>query len=533
MNHQQAKDHLFDTTFLIGSWRRRKALEFLFQQGDAKAVRILVDAVDRKQPESRAIESYLGGLTDPGAVEALIQEWTQKERPWLGPVAVDRALAAGMGDRLPMDRATAWLVVSRLESGGDIAGAAEAYVGRAIQEKPPFLQALVFKAGWGNKLELNRLAVSGALELLEDPDADVQTGAQAWLKALPNTQQWNDPIVDAWIRTQTPFLSSLVAAPRLPSNPAKEALLHLASRNVAGYRKLEDQDGSLLAEALAMASPELRKTINEVVLEAKDGALADAYRRSTGAGAEADPQIALRALIASGNEDALFDAARGMKLAEVLPLCRHWAETGRRPKNPRYGEIVDRAAAAIGQMPEVEIEPAPPLPEGFVDLIEQWQSETVTDAQIRQDLESSDPFVRARAILLGGQQGILDDKAIGERASSEHWPERMAVVLHAGHASEKADPVQWINECAGADYDLMGSRIQCGPEELDRVQALCAALRNKKGALAARNLALAEILASFRSLSGGAIRVFEDDSAHQKGATHVSDQDVRKEDLKF
>jgi len=372
------------------------------------------------------------------------------------------------------------------------------------------------------------------LTLLTDEDADVRSGAEAWLKALPNTQQWNDLIVDEWIRTQSPFLAGLVAEPRLPSNPAKEALIHLVNRNVAGYRKLEDADGALLAEAIALASPEMRQVINEVVLEAKDGALADAYRHAVSADAQADPDLALRALIASGNEDALFEMARGMTLAEVLPLCAHWSETQRRPTKEKAKAAVDRAVAELARIPKLEIEPAPPLPAGVTDLFEAWQGESLTEAQLRQDLDAADPFVRARALFVGSKRGVVAAATLRGKASSEHWPERLIVALREPDALSGKDTVEWINTVGGVENELLTVRTSCGPEELQRTQALCASLRKTKGALAGHNLALAEALAAFQeAFIGGTIRVFEDDSAHQKGATRITQDDVRADELKF
>lgn len=500
-----------------------------------EAVRRLVDAVDRSHPAASSIREFLARITARDAVDALVAAWAGKHAPWLGPIAVERALAHGATAALPLDRETAWWVASHLRGGGELVAAAETFVQRAIQAKPEFLPAFICKIGRANALDQSRAVQAWMLQLLRDEDQDVRAGAEAWVKALPNTERWNDPLVDEWIRTESPFLASLVSEPRLPSSPAKEALIHLVNRNVAAYRKLEDRDGSLLTEALLMATPEMRKVINEVVLNARDGALADAYRRATAAGSQADPQLALQALMTSGNEDALFEAVRGMTLGEVLPLCRHWTETQRRPSRDRHREIVDRAVASFQRMPEVEVEPAPPLPDGLQDLFEVWQSEKVSDAQLRQDLSASDPLVRARALFLGSERGVVDEQALRAKASSEDWPERLIVALRHPDAPKGPDPVTWINECAGAEGDLLGAPITCGPEELVRAGALCDALRKAKGQgkLAARNLALAEMLVSFRALSGGIGTVRDDDSAHDKGVTRVGKDDVSKEELKF
>jgi hypothetical protein len=532
MNHQQVQKYLFDETFLLRAWRRGKALKFLFGKGDFEAVRILVDAVDRSHPSAHTIQEFLARVSSREAVDALVAAWTAQHRPWLGPIAVERALALDFAATLPLDRETAWLVAPHAAEGSQLGAVADAYVQRAIQAQPEFLTAFLFKLGKGHLLPRNRLMVSRALELLSEQDSQVRTGAETWLKALPNAQQWNDLIVDEWIRAQSPFLAGLVAAPRLPSNPAKEALIHLVNRNITGYRRLEDRDGALLGEALAMASPEMRKIINEVVLEAKDGALADAYRRATSAGAQTDPQLALRALMASGNEDALFETARGRTLSEVLPLCRHWSETKRRPNRERPREIVDQAVTAFARMPEVEVEPAPALPDGLRDLFEVWRSEPLSDTQLRQDLQAPDPFVRARGLFLGGERGLVDEKALRAKASSADWPERLIVALRHPDALRGKDHVHWINECAGVEGDLMGVRLERGSAGLERAPALCNALRHAKGALNARNLALAEMLLAFSELFKTDIRITEDDSAPVPTGTKDRG-DVSKDDLKF
>jgi hypothetical protein len=414
--------------------------------------------------------------------------------------------------------------------------AAEAYVQATIQAQPDYLQAFIFKIGRGAKLEVTRGAALGALALIGETDLQVRSGAEAWLKALPNAQQWNDLIVDEWIRTQSPFLGKLVAEPRLPSSPAKEALIHLVHGHVDAYRKLEDRDGALLAEALALATPEMRKAINEVVLQARDGALADAYRQAAAVGTgpqQADPQVALKALMASGNEDALFEAVREMILAEVLPLCRHWAETKRRPKSDRYRAIVDRAVPVFQRLPEVEIEPAPPLPDGLQDLFEVWQGESVPDAQLKQELEGGTPLTRARALWLGSERGWVNEATLHGRAKSADWLERLVVGLRQPGTPAADEPVEWIKNCVGVEGGLLSAKLVCGPEEAQRTEALCASFKKGQGRLAERNLALAEILAAFRVLSGGWVRVTDDDSAQDKRAGRVSQAEVSKEDLTF
>lgn len=176
MNHTQAKQQLFDQAFLIGPWRRGRALKFLLTATDAEAVRILVDAVDRKHPESAAIQQHLAGVSSPDAVTGLTASWAQEHRDWLGPIAVQRALALGCGAALPMDRQTAWLVAPHLGGKGAIASAAEAYAQGTIKAQPAYVQAFLFKTGRGATLELSRANVFGALELLGEKEPQVRSG---------------------------------------------------------------------------------------------------------------------------------------------------------------------------------------------------------------------------------------------------------------------------------------------------------------------------------------------------------------------
>ncbi len=533
MNIHEAKAQLFDTNVLLAEMRRRDALSWLMTSGGEDAVAILVDAVERGHQDSTQIKAWLAGLSSPEHVRALLKVWITQNLAWLKPLAVERVLASGLAAELPVDRDTAWLVAKYQKS--PLAPAVNIYRDCVLAAKPDFMVAFVLKIGQALSLECSRLNASAAMALIRDQDAEVRAGAEAYLRdRLPNAEQYNDLIVDEWIRSQSPFLAKLVATPRLPSNPAKEALIHLINRDLAGYRKLTDKDGTLLAEALALATPEMRKAINQTILEARDGGLADAYRQAAAAGSpDADPQIALRALMASGNEDGLVEATRAMTLAEVLPLCDHWRETRHRPTSEKYRAIVERAVAALSHMPKLEIEPAPALPDGLEDLFDVWQRENPSDAQVNQDLSAEDPFVRAKALFIGSERGLVDAAALRAKATSADWPERLMAALRGARPAEAGeDHVAWITTVAGLDADLMGARIACDPEELQWSNGLCRQLRSAKGPVAARNLALAETLSAFRSLYGGTIKVSEDDSATQKEAIRVGGE-VEAENLKF
>ena len=127
MNHQQARRYLFNTTFLLGGWRRGQALKFLFAQHDAEAARILIDAVDREHPSASEIQSFFEATAERAVVEVLIASWAEQHRAWLGPIAIERALALELGETLPLDRETAWFVGPFLRKAvGTLTRAAEA-----------------------------------------------------------------------------------------------------------------------------------------------------------------------------------------------------------------------------------------------------------------------------------------------------------------------------------------------------------------------------------------------------------------------
>jgi hypothetical protein len=651
MNHLEAEKMLFDTGFFLGGLRRRKAMEFLMGKGDAQAVAILADAVEKGHSKADAVKAHLVSLLEEEPRNALWEKWAAERWRWLeallqqggvaatapddlavlsrlklGDHALDPELSVGQmvaryradedsdvslnawayldslaeqsktiqlrillecgeyekigcetetfvclaetvasagaalteaadhfvtalsrsdGTRallelgrmreITMDRATAWTVLaSRQELSPAGIAQADAYTDRVISEQPAFVVPFIFKAGRGSQLEQSRPVISQALSALADEDEDVRLGAESYVRSLPNQEQYNDLIVDEWIRTGSPFLKALAGEPRLPSDPAKEALIRLVNGDLDGYRALQDENGALLTEALALASPEMRQAINETILNARDGALADAYRMAMAAGAEgADSEIGIRALIASGNEDGLVEATRTMLLSEVLPLCDHWAETGRRPENEKYAEIVERALTARSGMPEIEIEPAPDLPKGLEDLFEVWRRESGEPEQIRKNLESPDPFVRAGALFMGSERGVVDEAMLREKAKSKDWPERLVASLRGGRDPDAGeDHVAWVNTVAGLDADLLVAPIACGPEDMQWTDNLCRRLRDTHGAVAQHNLALAETLAAFRSLYGGQIVVSADDSAQQKEAVEVV-EDVSADELSF
>ena len=521
MDTKTAARQLFDEGFLLGGRRRRKALAYLRERGDSEAVGVLIDAVDRDHPKREAIARYLNGITDSAVIDGMVNLWSQKRQDWLTPIAVERALVCGKTSSLPMDREVA-MRIADYASRQDMAGGVSAYGERVLQEKPKFALRFILKVGWGSRLAADVRILHGVVNLLKDRDEAVSSAAEAYLQTAPNKPEFNSVIVDAWIQTESPQLDAIVKEPRLPSEPDKVALVQLLRGDISGYHKLNDASGVHMAGALAMATPDMRRAINAVVLDSRDATLAEAYRQASAAGGEgADSQQAIQALIASGNEDGLVEAIRTMTLSEVLPLVKHWAETDRRPQNPDYLKYVERAVAAQKATPDLAIEPAQNLPDELEDIADIWRENPPTD------LQAEDPVERAGALFDGWRKGRLDQDALRQKAGSPDWPERLVAAL-AGHgpSAEKPDHVMWINTVAGLDGDLMARAIQCGPEERQQSDDLRRQLAQAPGDLAKHNWALCETLCAFRELYGGQIVLGEDDSPDRPDAIQTSPEEA-------
>ena len=447
-------------------------------------------------------------------------------------------LAGNQGATLPLVEETAREVVSFLkDEDASVAKAAEAYALRVQEEKPSFWLRFMMKARRVDMVSATRQTVPAGLDLLADDDTDVRVGAESFITGLPNEQTWNDLVVDQWIRTDSSFLQGIIKEQkRLPSNPAKEALLFLVTGQVQSYHDLKDEDGALLIEAFAMASSAMKKRINTVVLESKDSRLTDAYRQATATVSrqDLDPALAVQALIAAGNEDGLVEATRTMDMAALLEMCKRWMESGRRPQDERKKEVVEKALQAYQKIHSIKIKPARNLPPGVRDIFEVWRTEKLTDKQIRNDLEAEDPFVRARGLFLGSQRGLVDQAALRQKASSTDWPERFIVALSCPDMQFKKDHVHWVSLVGGADAELMATRVDCNLDEYEKYEAMRADLKKGTGILAERSLALLDVLQTFRGLFiGGEIVVTDDDSAPVKEAIKVGDEEVRQDDLSF
>jgi len=570
----EARRQLDDTTFLLGGFRRRAALQALAGNPDPAAATALVEAVDAGSRSATEARAALAADANAAWTDRMWEIWRAKRQEWLGAMlrqkriafagadaglrtlsqlklgggemaGEDMAAAAawvldkdtevqagvrtfveGLDDAarrrwagaLPIDREVALVIGGYFANpGSPLASAALAYAERVIQAGPDFLSAFLLKAGLGDRIPANRAWTIDVLRQRADPDAGLAAAATQWVAALPDDQQLNDVVVDEWLRSKDDALFALLRdRRRLPSDPGKETLLLLLWGDIKGYQALGDLTGRLLAEALSVADAARRQRIVEVLQGARDAALADQLRRATLQVQGMDTGLGLRALMASGDEDRIADAAREMRGKELFDLVRRWSENGRRPKDPRKRAAVDQAVAALKDLPKIEVEPAPKLPDGLDDLLEVWAAHQGSEDEWRRDLQAPDPLIRARALFVGARTGKIDQATLRAKASSEDWPERFVAALNGAHPDPKNDHVYWINVCAGEDGGTQEAQVACGPDEFERTQARLVEMRGKGTPLARVWAGELTALQAFRALEMTTITVTADDAATQK-----------------
>ena len=469
-----------------------------------------------------ALETVVPFLSATDAkMKSAAQTYCEKHLPF--ELSVLANLLVGSGHTLPIEREAALAVGAYLtDANATVAAQANAYAQRVFQAQPDFVAALAFKCGRAERVLPNRAMTIEALRLRTDADEVVAAAARAWIGSLPNDQQLNDAIVDDWLRSEDTFLFGLLRDQRrLPSDGGKETLLRLLFGDAPGYRALGDTDGRLLSEALAMANESRRTIVVQTIQESRDSTLADQLRRASLRVQGMDTGLGLRTLLASGDEDRIVDAVREMNGRELFELCRRWLENGRRPKDPKKRAAVERATKALKDQPKIEIEPASALPAGLEDLFENWSSQKPSDEELRRDLQAQDPLVRARALYLGMERGVVDEATVRVKAASVDWPERLVAALRGAHSTADKDHVYWVAACAGEDHGTHAAAVVCGPDEFQRAEALLARLRTTGTPLARRSAGELEALQAFRALEMTGITVFADDSATQKGATEI------------
>lgn len=471
MTLEQAKRKLYDTTFLLGRFRRRAAIRELAETPDPAGVLVLAEALGKNHSNAEAILPLLQGLSperDADKVTALWRAWAAQPQPALAGVLAKLGWPPGRA----VEPATARAVLAGATDGAS----------------PEILQAVTVFA-----------------------------------RSLPVADETvNDAVYGAWLRSRSEALERLIAEQgRQPGSPALEALHALVTGQMERYVALRDEDGSLLSQAFAMAPEPFRERIAHAVAGSPDRRLKEAYRRAL-AGGGVDDARSVDSLKRVGDEDGLFEKTRSLRLGAVLDLCERWAGSDARPSGSEQRKVVDRAVTAYRSLGQFKVEPGPELPKGLVDLFEYWRREKPADADLRGDLQADDPFRKARGLHLGHERGLVDRQHLAMAANSEHWPERLVARLidPATLAETREDHVLWVSACAG-DGAMLQTPIGGTPEDYARHSSLLAKVR---GAAAARTRALLEIVCVFQgAFVASGVTIDETAEATERTAVEVED----------
>lgn len=440
MNSDKTK-YLYDTTFLIGGWRRRAAIHALAESPDPADIVVLAEAVVQNHPNRALILATLGRLSPEHTPEKVALLWTTWSKS-LDPALTEVVARLGWPSALPMDSKLARTVLGLANS---------------------------------------------------DANAPTLRAVAALSRALPNDENWNDALHIAWIHSLAPELEQVITDQnRQPGNPAFEALHALASTQIQRYTALEDTDGSILARAFAIAPAALRERMARVVAGSTDRRLKDSYRRAL-TGGNLDEMRILANLKLVGDEDGLFEKTRFLRLGTVLELCERWANNSRRPARVQAQEIIERAVHAYRALGPLPLETVPSLPEGLSDI---FDNQVLINEDLMADLQSKNPVQRVRALYFNHKQGLTDRQIIETTARSEHWLERLVTRLIDANLLLKAreEHVLWVSACAG-EAALLQTPIAGTPEDYHRNSNL---LQNTPTTKAPRIHALLDILCAFQ-----------------------------------
>ena len=570
MTNGDAKKQLYDTTFAIGTFRRRAAIKALLESPDPASVLTLAEALVKGHPDSAKIEAMLLQLSaerDAEKVKALWLDWARS------PTESVAAVLARLG--WPTSRAVD-APTARLVLGAASAHPSLAATRQAVSAFTPMLKELVMMPDEQGMLALAQILGKGhpnaeqlseaLLQLSAERDAEkvkalwldwarsptesvaavlarlgwptsqsvdgqvtrdilglmnpgVEAGilgtVVAFARALPlGDEAANDAIYATWVRAQSPELEELIADQgRQCGSPALETLYSLVTSRFERYAALKDDDTMLFVQAFAMAPEPFRARLAPAVAASPDRRLKEAYRRAmSSAGVDAASQLDNLKLV--GDEDGLFETLRSLRLAEGLELCERWAGIAARPSGAQQRAAVERAVTAWRSLGDFKVEPGPKLPDGLVDIFDWWRSQKPSDAKLRADLDAPDPFRKARGLYLGHGRGLVDSARIAAAGNSEHWPERLVARLvdPVLAAQVKEDHVLWVSTCAGDAAllnALLNAEIGGTPEDYARHTGLLAIAH---GTAATPIGGLLEILCGFQAVFvAGEITV--DDSA--------------------
>lgn len=461
MNLDELKRDLFDTTFLLGGFRQRRALKSLAECPDAKAVDVLTEALVRGHSRSDSVRSVLLSLKPPAdqpKIDRLWKLWLKDRQEPLGKLLVQLGVPGATDDTQ---------VVSMWKLGRPV----------TLQPEQRFVRA--------------------AMAWVGDTDPDIRRGLVKTVEQLPNDEQLNNEIVEAWAKHESSELEGLISKQgRKPARTELEALFYLVTGQVKAYQGLQDEGGEYFLQAFLLASAAFRQRINETVVRSGNARLVEIYSKAMAGREGFDRQVYLDAVKKAGDEDRLFESLREMKLIESLELCQRWAETGELPKQDRRRQAAQRAVQAYRGLGQVTFEESPTPPAGLRDLLVAWKQQSVSDDQRREDVKAANPLLRARALYLQGLSGAKDPQA-HQAATSDDWPERLVARLLNPALAAVDDHVQWVGVLTGMDADVLGASLAGTPVDYKRYSDRLAQAR-RGGPAAERGVRLLEILCAFQ-----------------------------------
>lgn len=505
MTTREARVKLYDRTWLLGGFRRKAAVHELAASADPEAAVVLAQAMITNHPLTPRIRAILAALRPPSDQAKIDQLW----RLWgTGRAA---ALKAFLHERQ-------WSVSQGLLQ--ELA-AADAYAAGAV----------ALMAGTDDHLGADAASVRVALQLATaDQDQEVRAAALRWLERLPNDEGLNNELCAHWARSESTELETLLRTQqRVPGNLTLEALFALVTGQAEAYLGLQDPDGERFRAAYAMASETQRGRIRDLVIGNGDARLVEAYRRATLAVGRHDPQTELDAAVARDDHDALFEAMRHLTLQDALPYVQQWADSGKRPRDPRRRQVVDTAVAAYQAIGTLEIDAAPAPPKGLTDLFAHWQARGMSEAELRQTLASGTPFERAGALYVGHGKGLLARDALHKATRADDWPVRLVACLLSPVALDQAadDHVAWIGACSGVDAELLQAKLAGTPDEYRARSGQLADARRTKTLPAQRMCALLQLACTFQGAFVASDIVVDDArEATEHGAIEMSDASV-------
>ena len=462
MELTQLKRDLFDTTFLVGGFRQRRALKALAESPEVRVADVLAEALAKNHPRANSIRAVLLAWTPPGdqaKIDRLWGLWSQARDERLGKLLVQLGVPAAARDVQ---------VVS------------------------------LWKLGRPVKLTADQRSVRSALGWVRDADPDIRRGLAKTIEQVPNDERLNDEIVEAWAKHESSELEALIQKQgRKPARPELEALFYLVTGQAKAYQALQDERGEYFLQAFLMASATFRQRINDTVVKSGNARLVAIYSKAMGGRDGFDRGLYLEALKKAGDEDQLFECLREMHLLESLEHCQRWAETGRLPTHDRRRQAAERAVAAYRGLGQIAVEQGPAPPSGLRDLFAVWEQEPVSEAQQRDDARAADPLRRARALYRGqGAAGAVHSQA-SPAADSDDWPVRLVARLQDPALAAREDHVQWISALSGIDAAVLQATVAGTPVEYKRFSDLLARAR-RGGPAAGRGVRLLEILCALQ-----------------------------------